>query len=103
MLEPARVKTISIVAKTGNEEAVEVAKELKARYPGVTWLAEEHLAKRLGWDATEDVLLGARADVYTFSVASDLAENSGHRNAGIVSPKASFIFALNATRRLNAW
>ncbi len=42
-------------------------------------------------------VLGARADVYAFSVSSELAENSGHRNAGIVSPKASFIFAPNAT------
>ena len=38
-------------------------------------------------------VIGARADGYTFDVASDLAENSGRHNAAIVSPKASLVFA----------
>ena len=35
------------------------------------------------------VLLGARADYYTFDVESDLAANSGNDNDTIISPKAS--------------
>ena len=38
-------------------------------------------------------VLGARADGYTFDVQSDRKENSGFRRAGIISPKASLIFA----------
>ena len=38
-------------------------------------------------------VLGVRADAYSFDVTSDRAENSGRRGAGIVSPKASLIFA----------
>jgi hypothetical protein len=40
------------------------------------------------WLRTE---LGVRADLYTFDVRSDLAENSGQRTAAIASPKASLI------------
>jgi hypothetical protein len=36
--------------------------------------------------------LGLRGDAYTFGVTSDRAENSGSKNAGIVSPKASLVF-----------
>jgi hypothetical protein len=36
--------------------------------------------------------LGLRGDTYTFRVASDRTENSGTKNAGIVSPKASLVF-----------
>jgi hypothetical protein len=38
-------------------------------------------------------VVGLRGDVYTFSVDGNIAENSGNRTAGIVSPKASLIFA----------
>lgn len=38
-------------------------------------------------------VLGLRGDVYTFSVAGDRPENAGRRTAGLVSPKASFVFA----------
>ncbi|HXS24299.1 MAG TPA: TonB-dependent receptor [Gemmatimonadales bacterium] len=37
-------------------------------------------------------VLGVRADLYTFDVSSIIPENSGHRTAGIVSPKASLVF-----------
>jgi hypothetical protein len=36
--------------------------------------------------------LGLRGDFYVFDVASNLAENSGHRTAGLVSPKAGLVF-----------
>ena len=45
-------------------------------------------------------VLGLRADGYTFDVASDRAENSGHRGAGIVSPKASLVFSPTRTTEL---
>ncbi len=38
-------------------------------------------------------LLGFRADLYSFNVSSSIPENSGHRTAGIASPKASLVFA----------
>ena len=45
-------------------------------------------------------VLGVRADAYTFDVGSDRAENSGRRTAGIVSPKASLVFAPTRTTEL---
>jgi hypothetical protein len=38
-------------------------------------------------------VLGVRGDGYTFDVESDRPANSGNRSAGIVSPKASLVFA----------
>lgn len=38
-------------------------------------------------------VLGLRGDLYSFNVASDIPENAGSRGAGIVSPKASLVFA----------
>ena len=41
--------------------------------------------------------MGLRGDLYTFSVTnSSIAANAGHRTAGIVSPKASFVFSPSA-------
>ena len=45
-------------------------------------------------------VLGVRADAYTFDVASDRSENSGRSAAGIVSPKASLVFAPTRTAEL---
>ena len=45
-------------------------------------------------------VVGVRADAYTFNVASDNVENSGHRTAGIVSPKASLIYAPSTNTEL---
>ena len=52
------------------------------------------------WTPRFRSVLGARADAYLFHVASDRAENSGQRSAGIVSPKASVIFAPNPQTEL---
>jgi hypothetical protein len=38
-------------------------------------------------------VVGLRGDIYSFSVDADIPTNSGQRSAGIVSPKASLIFA----------
>jgi hypothetical protein len=45
-------------------------------------------------------VLGLRGDLYTFSVTGDRSENGGRRSAGIVSPKASLVFAPAATTEL---
>lgn len=45
-------------------------------------------------------VLGVRGDAYVFSVTGDRPENSGHRAAGIVSPKASLIFAPSSETEL---
>lgn len=37
-------------------------------------------------------IVGLRGDLYAFDVDANVARNSGHRSAGIVSPKASLIF-----------
>jgi outer membrane receptor for Fe3+-dicitrate len=47
-------------------------------------------------------MVGVRGDVYSFDVSSDNAENSGNRTAGIVSPKASLVFAPTASTELYA-
>ncbi len=38
-------------------------------------------------------MVGVRGDVYVFDVDANIPQNSGHRSAGIVSPKASLVFA----------
>jgi hypothetical protein len=45
-------------------------------------------------------VLGIRGDVYTFDVSGDRPENAGHHTAGIVSPKASLVFAPSAETEL---
>lgn len=52
------------------------------------------------WHPKLRTVLGLRADGYTFDVASDNAENSGRRAAGIVSPKASLVFAPTSATEL---
>ena len=52
------------------------------------------------WRPWFRTVLGGRADGYLFSVAGDRAENSGHRSAGIVSPKASLIFSPSSATEL---
>ncbi len=45
-------------------------------------------------------VVGLRADVYAFDVRANIAANSGDRGAGIVSPKASLVFAPWSTAEL---
>jgi hypothetical protein len=45
------------------------------------------------WSPWFRSVLGVRADAYTFDVESDRPANSGNRTAGIISPKASLVFA----------
>jgi outer membrane receptor protein involved in Fe transport len=37
-------------------------------------------------------VMGVRGDFYTFDVNANIPQNSGHRTAGILSPKASLVF-----------
>ncbi|HEU4721124.1 MAG TPA: TonB-dependent receptor [Gemmatimonadaceae bacterium] len=54
------------------------------------------------WTPQWRSVVGVRGDAYSFDVASDRAENSGRRAAGIVSPKASVAFAPSASTELYA-
>jgi Outer membrane receptor proteins, mostly Fe transport len=54
------------------------------------------------WSDWFRTVLGLRADGYLFSVTSDRPENSGRRNAGIVSPKASFIVSPTTSSEIYA-
>jgi hypothetical protein len=45
------------------------------------------------WHPRFRSVLGLRADAYAFDVSSSNAANSGRRSAGIVSPKASLVYA----------
>ncbi len=45
------------------------------------------------WHPMFRTVVGVRADAFSFDVESDLAANSGDATSGIVSPKASLIFA----------
>lgn len=42
------IKTIALVAKKGKGEAVELARAIRARYPGCMFLADAHLSELLG-------------------------------------------------------
>ena len=61
---------------------------------GLFLQAESH------WHPQFRTVLGLRGDAYSFDVTSDRPENSGHRFAGIVSPKASLIYAPSASTEL---
>ena len=52
-----------------------------------------YLEAKSNWKPWFRSTLGLRGDAYAFDVTSDRAENSGNKNAGIVSPKASLVFA----------
>ncbi|MGS0759379.1 TonB-dependent receptor domain-containing protein, partial [Roseateles sp. GG27B] len=62
---------------------------------------EDHIVERsvglwfdntVRWTPHFRTVAGLRADNYQFNVSSDLAANSGQRNASIVSPKLNLIF-----------
>ncbi len=57
------MKTLALVAKKDTPQAVELAREVRARFPDRTVLAEEHLAKALGWEVEPDESVGGRADL----------------------------------------
>jgi hypothetical protein len=57
----------------------------------------ETLSRWRPWFRT---VAGFRADAYAFGVDADIAANSGHRTAAIVSPKLSFVFAPSAESEL---
>jgi hypothetical protein len=69
----------------------------RARYATVRadavgqWAGSAYAAAESWWAARFRTVLGVRGDVYSFSVQSDRAENSGERSAGLLTPKASVI------------
>src|SRR5262249_54415018 len=64
-LSPNRpVQTLLLVAKRGKPEAAPLAMEIRRLHPERTLLAEEHLARELGWPVEgPDEELAKRADL----------------------------------------
>jgi hypothetical protein len=56
------------------------------------WAGALYVAAESWWSPWMRTVLGLRGDAYAFSVRSDLPENSGERDAALVTPKASVIF-----------
>ncbi len=58
------MQTLLLVAKRGNAEAAVLAKEIRARHPGLTVLADGDLARDLGWPCEyPDPKLADQADL----------------------------------------
>ena len=83
-----------------NDNIFNALRSTKARQT-LSTTREDHIVERsvgvwfdntVRWTPSFRTVAGLRADRYQFEVASDLAANSGKRNAGIVSPKLNLIF-----------
>jgi NAD+ kinase len=57
------VRTLALVAKRGKVEAVELARQIRARYPDHEFLADRQLAQTLGWEAADEAALAQKADL----------------------------------------
>lgn len=57
------MKTVAIVARPNKPEAVTVAREVKAHFPEVEFLVEEHLGVEGGWPWVSNEELGRRAEL----------------------------------------
>lgn len=57
------VRTIALVAKRDQPQAVRVAAQIRERHPDREVIAEAHLAAALGWPLCDDPELAARADL----------------------------------------
>jgi NAD+ kinase len=57
------LQTLALIAKRDKPEALQLAREIHARYPKLTFLADRYLAHALGWPRVEDRELAARVDL----------------------------------------
>lgn len=57
------MQTLALIAKRNKPEALQLALEIRGRYPHLTVLAERYLAHELGWPRVEDRELVERADL----------------------------------------
>ncbi|XXF80061.1 NAD(+)/NADH kinase [Myxococcaceae bacterium GXIMD 01537] len=57
------MQTLALIAKRNKPEALALAREIGARYPHLTVLAERYLANELGWPQVDDRELAARAEL----------------------------------------
>jgi hypothetical protein len=64
------------------------------------WGSGAYLEAESRWRPWFRSVVGVRGDFYTFDVNANIPQNSGHRTAGIVSPKASLVFAPSAGMEL---
>ena len=84
------------LAQTVARRRVQTIREDRVRQTGAGVFVEAQSR----WRPWLRTVLGLRADGHAFDVRSDRAENSGDRTAGIVSPKASLVFAPTPTTEL---
>ena len=84
------------LAQTVARRRVQTIREDRVRQTGAGVFVEAQSR----WRPWLRTVLGLRADGHAFDVRSDRAENSGERTAGIVSPKASLVFAPTPTTEL---
>jgi NAD+ kinase len=57
------LQTLVLIAKRNKPEALTLAREIRARYPHLTILAERYLAHELGWPVLDDRELAERAEL----------------------------------------
>jgi NAD+ kinase len=57
------LQTLALIAKRDKPEALQLALEIRARYPRLTVLGERYLAHAVGWPRVEDRELAERADL----------------------------------------
>ncbi len=57
------MQTLALIAKRDKPEALQLALEIRARYPRLTVLGERYLAHAVGWPRVEDRELAERADL----------------------------------------
>lgn len=86
------------LAHTKARERLETVREDRVRENGTGVFVEAESR----WTSWFRSVVGLRGDAYVFNVESDNVENSGHRTAAIVSPKASLIFTPTANAEMYA-
>jgi TonB dependent receptor/TonB-dependent Receptor Plug Domain len=64
------------------------------------WGSGAYLEAESRWQPWFRSVVGVRGDFYAFDVNANIPQNSGHRTAGIVSPKASLVFATSPAMEL---
>ena len=70
------MKTVAVVVKRGSSEAVALAQQVRARFPGLELLAEPELAAATGWPAVPDEELGRRAELILMARQSGRPRNN---------------------------
>jgi hypothetical protein len=78
---------VALHRSAARERYATIRSDAVGEWAGGAWISAESW-----WSPRMRTVLGVRGDAYAFSVRSDRVENSGSRDAALVSPKASLIF-----------